>query len=126
MTRARQGLAATERDQVGLAEERQATVTAELQDARVVLDRLRILLDVSQRKLLLTRSDLGAADVSNQGFSIIRTVGDRQETILASELTALAPGDILRVGSPGSAMPPDFASHPAAAAPMRLSFADGE
>ena len=126
MTRARQGLAATERDQVGLAEERQATVTAELQDARAVLDRLRILLDVSQRKLLLTRSDLGAADVSNLGFSIIRTVGDRQETILASELTALAPGDILRVESPGSAMPPDSASHPAAAAPMRLSFADGE
>jgi polysaccharide export outer membrane protein len=121
MTRARQGLAATERDHVAIAEERQATITAELQDARAERDRLRVLLDVSQRKLLLTRSDLGADDMGDLRFSIVRTVGDSQETISASEATALAPGDILKVETPGSALLSRPAQDLAAERPTQLS-----
>ncbi|WP_299363826.1 polysaccharide biosynthesis/export family protein [uncultured Paracoccus sp.] len=101
ITRARQGLAATERDHIALDEERQATVTAELQDARADLDRLRILLDVSQRKLLLTQSEFGAGDMGELQFSIIR-IGGPEETISASEATSLLPGDTLKVETPGS------------------------
>lgn len=121
ITRARQGLAATERDQVALAEERQATVTAELQDARAELDRLRILLDVSQRRLLLTRSELGAGDMSELRFSIFRAAEDRQETISAGETTALAPGDILKVETPGLSLAPRPARDAAAEQQTQLS-----
>ncbi len=110
MTRARQGLAATERDRIAFAEERQATVTAELQDARAELDRLRILLDVSQRRLLLAGSGPGAGDTADLRYSVIRAVGDGQDTIAANEATALAPGDVLKVETPGSALRSDLAA----------------
>lgn len=103
LTRARQGLAAAKRDQVDLAETRQATITAELQDARAELDRLSVLMDVSQRRLLLARSQSGAEDPGDLRFSIIRSVEGREKTIPADEVTALTPGDILKVEARGAA-----------------------
>lgn len=122
ITRARQGLAATERDRVALDEERQASITEELQDTRAELERLRILIEISERRLLLSRSEIGGTDAAR--YWITRLTEDGQQTIPATEASMLVPGDVLRVEIPGAAQPSSpFSETPQA--PAQLSSNDG-
>ncbi len=87
--------------------ERSTQLTVELRDAQAELQALRSSLSDNQRILrLYSASSAAAAEAPQRSvvYSIVRTVNGQPVQIEASEMTAIEPGDLLRVsyvdGSP--------------------------
>ncbi|WP_097140016.1 polysaccharide biosynthesis/export family protein [Rhizobium subbaraonis] len=99
--RARQNIAEATRNLEGLADNRQADVTAQLQSERGALKQLQLRRDTRQRFLTDTLGvDTGeenGAQPSITTYSISRRVDGKVTPIDAEETTTLLPGDVVRV-----------------------------
>jgi protein involved in polysaccharide export with SLBB domain len=101
--RARQSLSETTRNEQGLRDKQHTDVSAELQEAQVSLERLRIKEDVITKTLVLAdASELNPRSNVRRGqeqlsFAITRRAQERDENISATEATILLPGDVVKV-----------------------------
>lgn len=100
--RARQSLSQATRDSLGLRDKHQMDVSAELQEARANLERLRIKEDILKKTLALIGLS-AAVDRRNDramelalSFTIMRRRLTGLEEIPATEATALFPGDVVK------------------------------
>ena len=95
--RARQSIAETTRNLDGLDDRRQTEIALELQQAQSSLEQLLLKREVSQNLLLdlLSSTVRGAGAVAS--YSIIRRAKGQSVETVATESTALQPGDVVKV-----------------------------
>lgn len=106
--RARQRASEAERDIVGLRARREARATAELQEVRAELDRLRARRETLARVLAEGGTATLADDlVLETRFEVLRGAGGEDAVRLeAGEATAILPGDVLTVTLAPAGAPP--------------------
>jgi polysaccharide export outer membrane protein len=95
--RARQNLTQATRDSIGLRDQRLSAVAVELQNAQADLERLKIRERTVQQHLLSSNDTELSSEELNLTFTIVRQDQEQSPEIVASESTALSPGDVLKV-----------------------------
>lgn len=101
--RARQSLSETTRNKLSFRDQYHTTASTELQEAQVNLERLKIKEEIVTRTLVFSEiSSLrdNQADekaLPDMSYIIIRNNQHKAEQIVASEMTSLAPGDVVKV-----------------------------
>jgi polysaccharide biosynthesis/export protein ExoF len=101
--RSRQNISQIDQKIFDLKSERNATLTAQLQQARLDVDDIRVKFDTNQSLLaeaqLTVPTLVGNSDgvVEGRSLTVVRVAGGKTRTIDADEQTELLPGDVVRV-----------------------------
>lgn len=125
MMRARQGISEARRNLEGLHDTRRSEIASELQAERANFDQLKMKRETTQKLLIENLLDDDRSQRPGEDMPLVFTVSRRKDgqitQFVASETTALAPGDVVKVVQPllsgGSSRatpvpPPETATQP--------------
>ena len=99
--RARQGVTEARRNLEGLRDKQQTEIASELQQEQADLEQLELKRSVSQKLLFEALGSTSTSGTATEGptvtFTIVRRDGGQPTEISALELTALLPGDVIKI-----------------------------